>query len=170
MYAWEICNYLVLPLLLYFEIFMVMNGWRGELAGCVLVYTSWWSLRISIFKLRNALQMCNCYILSLRYEKVVEFSLELMFDKQMSLFVFLSWSSYTRTVKLPDQRYEVDEAEDDRPEDSMLSPSGSIFKHGFLLKTPFGNRAEMRLLAVSREKNIWLVWGEGVWGKTCEIC
>ncbi|KAJ8031225.1 Dedicator of cytokinesis protein 9 [Holothuria leucospilota] len=54
---------------------------------------------------------------------------------------------YTRTVKLPDQRYEVDEAEDDRPEDSMLSPSGSIFKYGFLLKTPFGNRAEMRLLA-----------------------
>ncbi|XP_071839033.1 dedicator of cytokinesis protein 11-like isoform X31 [Apostichopus japonicus] len=52
---------------------------------------------------------------------------------------------YSRTVKLPEQRYEVDEAEDDRLEDSMLSPS--IFKRGYLLKTPFGNSTERRLLA-----------------------
>lgn len=65
----------------------------------------------------------------------------------LSVVIFLNFR-LTKPDHLPDQKYEVDESDDSKSEDSLLSPSGQTIKSGFLYKTPFGSRSETIFMKV----------------------
>ncbi|XP_071480264.1 dedicator of cytokinesis protein 11-like [Diadema antillarum] len=54
--------------------------------------------------------------------------------------------NYRIPDKLVKHDYEVDETDENKEDDSLLSPSGSIFKQGYLYKTPFGSKGDIQFM------------------------
>ncbi|XP_030838044.1 dedicator of cytokinesis protein 9 isoform X14 [Strongylocentrotus purpuratus] len=64
--------------------------------------------------------------------------------------------NYRMPDKLAVQHYEVDETDENKQDDSLLSPSGSICKQGFLHKTPFGSRGDIQFMRSYKRRFFYL--------------
>ncbi|XP_041482459.1 dedicator of cytokinesis protein 9-like isoform X6 [Lytechinus variegatus] len=64
--------------------------------------------------------------------------------------------NYRMPDRLPSQQYEVDETDENKQDDSLLSPSGSICKQGFLHKTPFGSKGDIQFMRSYKRRFFYL--------------
>ncbi|XP_072180438.1 dedicator of cytokinesis protein 9-like [Diadema setosum] len=64
--------------------------------------------------------------------------------------------NYRIPDKLVKHDYEVDETDENKEDDSLLSPSGSIFKQGYLYKTPFGSKGDIQFMRSYKRRFFYL--------------